>query len=311
MKESNSGTKAIKFNKVKHNYTAYIFVAPFLILLVIFNILLFIWGAKISFTDMQGINPGDYIGWANYAEIFQNKRHMFSDAVRATLVIAFGSLITQVPIAFVLAYILNNVAKKLQGFLRASFFFPVLMSTVGLALLFRMLFNKDTGIVNWLMGLVHLPNSIDWANNSSFTFPLILIVLFWQWMGFHMVYFLASLQSIDNSLFEVAKIDGASQPRILFQIVMPLMRPAFTYVMITSAIGGLMVFDIVFMLFQNLTYGPGGIARTLVGYIIDQSFYQDLRLGYGTAIGWVTFFIILAVSLLQLRFLGLGKSGEE
>ncbi len=303
--------KPIKFNKAKSNYTAFLFIAPFIVLLFTFNILLFIWGAKMSFTDMQGINPGDFIGFANYVEIFKDEQHNFSHAVISTLIIAFGSLITQVPVAFVLAYILNNVPKKMQGFLRASFFFPVLMSSIGLALLFRMLFNKDTGIINWICGLVGLPNKIDWINNSSYTFPLILIVLFWQWMGYHMVYFLASLQSIDNSLFEVAKIDGASAPRVLFQIVMPLMRPAFTFVMVTSAIGGLQVFDIVFMLFPNNTYGPGGIARTLVGHILDQGFYQNLRLGYATSIGWITFFIILAVSLLQLRFLGLGNSGEE
>jgi lactose/L-arabinose transport system permease protein len=136
------------------------------------------------------------------------------------------------------------------------------------------------------------------------------MVAFWQWTGFHMVYFLAQLQTIDPTLYEAARMDGITPAGALFRITLPLMRPAITFVMVTSAIGGLQMFDLVFMLFPNATYGPGGVAMTLLAFIYDQGFSQQFLTSMATAIGWLTFLIIAAVSVLQLRVLGLGKHGE-
>jgi ABC-type sugar transport system permease subunit len=296
-----------KFN-IKDILSSYLLIAPFLVLLIIFNLYVFLSGAAISFTDTEGINQGDFIGPANYIEAFKNI-NLWKSLI-TTFLYTIGSLALQVPVAFILAYILNIIPKKLRGFMRASFFVPVLINGVVIALMFRMLFNKDVGLINWAMGLLHLPNSIDWINDSRMTIPLMIFVTFWQWTGFHIVYLLASLQTIEPALYEVAKLDGASQPRILFQITLPLMRPALTFVMVTAAIGCLKLFDIPFMLFPNGGYGPGYTARTTVAYIYEQAFSQQFRFGYASAIGWILFFIIFIVSLVQLKILKLGKEEE-
>jgi ABC-type sugar transport system permease subunit len=223
----------------------------------------------------------------------------------------FGCLATQVPVAFVLACALNALPfVRIRGLLRAAFFLPVLMNVVVTALLFRMFFNRDQGIINHVLGLIGAPHDVDWLMNSQWAIPLLVAVSFWQWTGFHMVYFLAQLQTVDPSLYEAARLDGVSPLGAVFRITVPLMRPAFTFVLVTSAIGCLQMFDLVFMLFPNAGYGPGGVAKTLVAYIYDQGFSQQFLTGLASAIGWLTFLVIAGVSALQLRVLGLGQHGE-
>lgn len=293
-----------------HSYTPYFFIAPFIIVLLVFNLYSFVRGAWLGMTDAQSINEGSWIGFANYIEIFGDRR--FWESVSITFKYTVFALLTQVPIAFILAYVLNNIASRFRGLFRGIFYIPVLINTIVTSLVWRKLFDKDLGIINWILGLLQLPNNFNWLNESTFCVPLLVIVAFWQWTGYHMVYFLASLQSIDPAIYEVAKLDGASSARTLVQITVPLMRPAITFVMVTAAIGCLSVFDYSFMLWPNSApYGPGQQARALIPYIYDFGWGQQFRIGYAAAAGWVAFGIIMIVSLFQLRFLGLGNADEE
>ncbi|HET6412297.1 MAG TPA: sugar ABC transporter permease [Anaeromyxobacter sp.] len=294
--------------------SAYALIAPFLVLLLVFNVYVFASGLRISLTDAQGINPGEFVGGQNYRDVLWADPLLTVDfyrAIRTTLLYTLGCLATQVPVAFVLAYVLNTIPfPRIRIALRAAFFLPVLINTVVIALLFRMFFNKDQGIINHLLGLLHLPSNTDWLMHSEWALPLLVLVSFWQWTGFHMVYFLAQLQTIDPTLYEAARMDGCTGWHSLLLITLPLLRPAFTFVLVTSAIGGLQMFDLVFMLFPNATYGPGGVAKTLVAFIYDQGFSEQFLTGVASAIGWLTFLLIAAVSMVQLRLLGLGRHGE-
>ncbi len=295
--------------------SAWAMIAPFLIGLIIFNVYVFALGFRMSFTDAQGFDPDvNFIGLRNYKDILYADPLVYKDfyrAIKVTFLYTIGGLVTQVPVAFVLAYVLNTIPFfRIRAVLRAAFFLPCLINTVTIALLFRMFFNRDQGIFNHVLGSLGLPSHTDWLLHSQWAIPLMIAVSFWQWTGFHMVYFLAQLQTIDPTLYEAAKMDGISPSGQLRHITLPLMRPAFTFVMVTSAIGGLQTFDLVFILFPNATFGPGGVAKTLVAFIFDQGWQQDQLIGLASAIGWLTFIIIAAVSALQIRFLGLGKHGE-
>jgi len=288
----------------------YLFILPFFALIIAFNVYVYISGAKLAFTDAQGINPGEYIGLANFKELISDTQE-FWPAIARTFYYTFGCLLTQIPAALVLAVILNStIFGRFRGVLRASFYVPVLMNTVVAALLFRMMFLRDTGMVNWLLGVFGLPSNTNWLYESRLCIPLMIVVSFWQWTGYHMVYLLASLQSIDPVIYEVAKLDGASPLRTLLQITVPLLRPALTFVAVMSAIGGLMQFEYSFMLFPNAGFGPGKRALTGIPYIYYHAFRSDFRLGYATAAGWILFLIILIFSLIQIRFMGLGKADE-
>jgi ABC-type sugar transport system permease subunit len=294
--------------------SAYKIITPFMILLFIFVFWIFIHGFYLALTDAQGINVGEFVGFENFKALLWKDPIAVVDfwrSARITFTYMLGGLITQIPIAFLLAYILNHIPlQRLRVILRASFFFPVLINTVVIALLFRMLFNRDQGIINWVLGMLGFANDTNWLMNSSYAIPVLVIVSFWQWTGFHMVYFLSQLQVISPSIYEAAKIDGASPLRILWRITLPMMRPAITFVVVTSTIGGLQMFDLVFMVFPNAQFGPGGVAKTLVAYIFDEGFSQSFRTGFASAIGWLTFLLIMIVSLIQLKFIGLGKHEE-
>jgi ABC-type sugar transport system permease subunit len=280
----------------------------------VFILYVFASGLHLSLTDAQGLDEGEFVGLQNFKDILWAdplRTVDFYKAVKTTVVYTVGCLATQVPIAFLLAYVLNTIPlPRIRTILRGAFFLPVLINTVVIALLFRMFFNKDQGIINHVLGLLHLPSNTDWLLHSEWAMPLLIIVSFWQWTGFHMVYFLAQLQTVDPTLYEAARMDGSTAWDNLVHITLPAMRPAFTFVMVTSAIGGLQMFDLVFMLFPNATYGPGGVAKTLVAFIYDQGLSQQFLTGVASAIGWLTFLVIAAVSAVQLRLLGLGRHGE-
>ncbi len=295
--------------KFQENVSGYSFMLPFLLGVFIFQIYVFISGFYMSMTDAQGINPGVYIGLKNYTDLIQDIE--FWKAVRNTFYYEIGCLVTQVPVAFILAFILNSLPfKKFQSVLRAAFFVPVLVNTIIAAWIFRQLFNPDQGIINWFLAMVGIQGRIDWLADSSYTIPLLVLVSFWQWTGFHMVYFVSQLQTIDPNLYEAARIDGATPVQIVTRITLPLMRPAFAFVMVTSVVGGLLMFNYLFMIFQAGTYGPGGF-RTMVAFIYDRAFSQQLRLGYASSAGWMTFIIIFMFSLFQIRAIGLGSSHDE
>jgi ABC-type sugar transport system permease subunit len=307
---SNHQHSQLSIPKIYHAMEPYLFVAPMVLMILAFNLYTFFTGGKMSLTDAQGIDPGVWIGLANFKELIFEDPDFWPSLYRS-FSYTIGCLLTQIPVALILAVILNNITERFRGILRASFYVPVLINTVVAALMFRMFFIRDTGVANWLLGILKLPNDINWLYDSNLCIPLMVIVSFWQWTGYHMVYLLASMQSIDPAIYEVAKLDGASPIRTLLQITLPLLRPALTFVIITATIGGIQLFDLPFMLFPNGGYGPGQQAMTAIPFIYYNGFSNNFRLGYSAAAGWIVFLIIFVISLFQLKFLGFGKADEK
>ncbi|MGE5528147.1 MAG: carbohydrate ABC transporter permease [Patescibacteria group bacterium] len=285
------------------------FVAPFLFLLLAFNLYTFASGARMSLTDATGIDPGGWVGLANYKWLFTNTLlPTFLRAMKQTVLFTLGCLLTQIPAAFVLAVILNGVLGRFRGILRASFYVPVLINTALTALLFQMLFNQDSGALNWVLGLFGL-EKVNWLYDGRYTLWVMIAAAFWQWTGYHMVYILAALQVVDPALYEVAKLDGASPLRTMFQITLPYIRPALTFITIMATIGGLQQFEYSFLIFPNAGYGPGRLGMTAVPFVYYKGF-NHLEFGVSAAAGWILFLVILAVSILQLKFLKLGEVGD-
>jgi ABC-type sugar transport system permease subunit len=187
------------------------------------------------------------------------------------------------------------------------------------AWLFQQIFNPDVGTINWVLGLLgllkvnpdtHLIIPVQWLANGSYCVPMLIMVSFWQWTGFHMVYFLSQLQTIDPNLYEAAKIDGATQRQIMTRITLPLMRPAVAFVMVTSLVGGLLVFDIIYILYGAGTgfFGTGDHAKLFMPYIYYHAFdVTPSTIGFSSAAGWLVFVVIAVINIIQIRILGLGS----
>ena len=290
----------------RHPLTPYLFLLPYVVLFLTFSIYPYFVGMQMSFSKMIGFKMGAFVGFKNYTNVLTDNRFWIAAAHSFNFML--GSLVTQVPVAFVLAILLNNVPGKLKGFLRAAFFVPVLISGTVASIIFTMLFRKEFGVVNWLIGVVTgRAVDINWINTPALALPLMLIISFWMWTGYHMVYFLASLQIIEPGLYEAARIDGASWWQQTTRITLPLMRPAFIFVVVTSAIGGLQLFDLPFMLWQGgLSYGPGRAGLMFMTYLYNYAFRTNL-VGHAVAAGWLIFLALVLWTVFQLKVLGINK----
>lgn len=300
--------KQITFSEPgRHPLTPYLFLLPYILLFLIFSIYPYVVGIQMSFSKMIGFKIGSFVGFKHYERVLSDER-FWASAINS-FKFMLGSLATQVPAAFVLAILLNEAPRRLKGFLRAAFFMPVLISGSVASIIFIMLFRREFGIVNWIIGLfTGSPANFNWLMSEALAFPVMWIISFWMWTGFHMVYFLASLQVIDPGLYEAARIDGASWWQQTTRITMPLMRPAFIFVMVTSAIGGLQLFDLPFMIWQQggESYGPGRAGLMFMTYLYNYAFRTNL-VGQASAAGWLIFLALLLWTAFQLKVLGVNK----
>jgi ABC-type sugar transport system permease subunit len=295
--------ESIFFKKgFRESVDAFLFISPFMIGVIIFQLYVFISGFYLSLTDASGgVSVPNFIGFGNYIQLWKEivTGGDFFKAAIITFQFELGCLVTQIPVAFVLAFVLNSLPyKRLQTSLRTAFFIPCLINSIITGWLFTQIFNPDQGFINYFLGVLGLlkvdPNThllipILWAHDKNLVIPILIIVTFWQWTGYHMVYFLSQLQTIDPNLYEAAKIDGASSLQIITKITLPLMRPALAFVMITSMVGGLLVFDIIYIIFPAATgiFGPGDSAKALMPYIYFNAFdTTPARIGLASAAGW-------------------------
>lgn len=286
--------------------TPYLFVLPFFVVFLTFNVFPYVYGLRLAFSDTGAFSVGAFVGLRNFTDIFRDI--YFRKALANTLIYVVLSLVIHVPIAFLMAVVLNSkliVRPRVRAVFRSAFFVPFLLSAAVVGVMFRVLFISEFGAINWLLSLVGVPGR-DWLNNAGLTMTVLMVVATWMYVGYHMVFFLAALQAIDPQLYESAEIDGATPIRRVFSITVPLMLPAIAFVVIRVTIGALQIFELPYMLY-NAQFGPDRSAFFLMSYIYQYGFQYGLR-GYASAAGWVTFVIILAISIAQIRALNRGMS---
>ncbi len=234
---------------------------------------------------------------------------LFWISLRNTLV--FG--IVTVPLSAIPALFLANILNsKIPGmkFYRAVYFLPSIAATVGISLIWQWLYNATIGYINYFLtlgvqfwnGLFATgfdPVQIRWLSESKTALLAIIIVSAWQTMGFNTVLFMAGLQNIPKELYEAATVDGAGRWDKFWRVTLPLLAPTTFFVITTTTIQALQVFEQVFIM-TNPPGSPGTSTLTIVLYLYQNGF-QRFRQGYGAAIAWVLFIVIFAVTLLQFR----------
>jgi len=289
----------------RFSITPYLFVLPYLIIMLTFTVYPFTEGIRLSVMDISGFNEGNYVGLQNFRDVLQDV--IFLRSLWHTVQYLAVSLLVQVPTAFLIAILLNRAPKYLRTTLRAAFFVPVIISGVVAAIIFGNLLNKEFGMINWLLGMVGLPNNTGWTTESRYAMPILIIIGFWLYLGYHTIYLLSGLQTIDPTIYESAMIDGASWRRQQLSITLPLMRPFLTFALITSAIGSMQLFDLPFVLFTNggeaMNYAPS----TLMTYVYSYAF-RKFFIGQAAAAGWIIFILIMLITVIQLKLLGFNRN---
>lgn len=273
-------------------------IAPFLVLFVVFMVYPLFQSAFLSVNQTYGPGTKTFVGGNNFVLLVEDP--LFWKSIRNTLMYAAGSLFIQLPLAFGLALALNSRKLRGRSFYRLIFFSPQLMGLVFVSILGALAFEKRAGLVNRAIAWVTSNPEfleIDWLQ-SHIMATLILISL-WLYVGFNMIYFLAALQNVDQSLIEAAEIDGAGAGSKLVHVILPAVRPVATFVVLLSMIGSLQLFELPYVLLAG-NGGPNNQGLTIVMYLYQNGFEVG-DLGYASAIGWALAFMLIGLALIQIR----------
>lgn len=282
----------------KQRAAGWIYLAPATILIFIMSFLPIIQAVITSFktgssANMQWANPFAY----NYTRMFQDA--VFKRSIGNT----FLYLIIEVPImlvlAILLAQLLNNKHLKFKGLFRTCVFLPCATSLVSYALIFKSLFATQGLINTILVKLGILESNFNFLGTGWSAKIIIIVALIWRWTGYNMVFFLAGLQNIEYSVYEAAKIDGASGWRTFWSITVPLLRPTIVMTTIMSINGTLQLFDES----VNLTKGgPANATITMSHYIYNGSFGEGVaNFGYASAMSVIVFIMVAILAFINLK----------
>ena len=275
--------------------SAWLFLAPSLLLFAVFVVLPVVAAFGISFTSWDLFTPAHFAGLANYRQLlFEDK--LFHKVLGNTAVYVVGTVPVQMILALGVALLLNRGVWG-QNALRVIYFLPVVSSTVAVALIWSWIFNSNFGVLNALLSALGVQDLPGWLNSSKWALPALIIVAIWQGLGYSMVLFLAGLQGIGREAYEAGELDGAVGWKKHWYITLPLLSPTTFFVAIVSLIGSFQVFDLAFVMTQG---GPANATNTIVYYIYQNAF-QFYRMGYASAAAMILFAIILAFTLLQYR----------
>ena len=292
--------------KKKSDYisTIIIFILPSLLFLIVFIVYPIISSFKLSFFKWNGVDPiKDFIGFGNWVELLRDR--IFLKAVSNNFIIVIFSIITQLPIAIILAVFLDKGGKKLRIF-KNAYFLPLLMSTAAIGFLFKYIYDPQFGIFTALLrsiGLESLASGL--LSNPRIALFSTIIVISWQWVPFYMIYFIAALTSIPVELHDAAVVDGATENKYFLKIILPLLKGYIITALITIVVGSLKYFDLVYILTEG---GPIHSTEIMATYMFKSSF-TSFRTGYGATIASAQFIISIFFGLV-LFFMMRRKLGE-
>jgi ABC-type sugar transport system permease subunit len=293
--------------RLQHRYAPYIFVAPFVILFLVFTLYPLIKSVLLSFYITNGPKSQVFVGLDNFRFLWSDPA--FHKAVSNTTFYAVCSVFLQLPLSLGLALLLNNQLVKGRDFFRFSFFSPHLVGQVFVAVLFSVIFVPKFGLLNRVLHAL-FGTAIDtkWLGSPELVMPALVLTSLWMYVGFNMIYFLAALQSVDKELYEAAQVDGAGRIKQFLHVTVPGIRSVAVFVTVLSTIGSFQLFELPYVMLNN-TAGPDNAGLTVVMYLFQNGFVAG-DLGYASAIGWTLTMGVLVISLIQMRLTGTWKKED-
>ena len=266
----------------------YLFILPWFIGFLVFTAGPLIAALGFSFTNWNGVSAMEWIGFENYIQLSQDSR--FWQSLKVTLVFTFFYLILNLIIGFGLALVMNQPVRGIRIF-RTIYYLPAVLSGVAVAVLWAILFHREFGALNWLLGLIGIKR-VGWLVSESWALPSIIIMELWR-VGSTIIIFLAGLQGIPPELYEAAEVDGANRRWRLWSITIPLMSPSIFFVLIVGFINTMQVFTQAYI----MTKGGPNFATYFYSINLYITTFRELRLGYASAQAGVLFVIIFLITL--------------
>lgn len=275
----------------------YLWVLPALLLYGVFKLAPLIGGIWLALLRWDGIEPPQFVGLQNFQRMFEDDK--LGPALLHNFHYAAGTVTGKVVLALFLAVLLNQALRG-RAVYRTLLFVPVVMSFVVVGILWTWLYNDQFGLVNNLLralGLTFL--ALDWLGNPAVALWSLILVDIWKWYGFHMVIFLAGLQTIPLELYDAARVDGASRLRQFTSITLPLLRPVMVVNVALSLMGAFNVFDIPYVMTEG---GPANSTNVLALHMYLQAF-KFYKLGYGAALSYALLLLVSVVAMIQITLM--------
>ncbi|MET0976964.1 MAG: sugar ABC transporter permease [Leifsonia sp.] len=278
----------------RNNRIGWAFVAPFVVVFVMFLIWPLIHGFYLSFTgeSITGAN-GEIIGFANYAEALRDP--IMWRSLLNTLWFTVLSTIPLVVVALVLALLVHQGLPG-QWLWRLSFFMPFLLASTVAAQIWIWMYNPQLGLVNYLLGAVGV-DPVAWLQDPTWAMFAVVIMTTWWTVGFNFLLYLTALQNIPEQQYEASALDGAGRWRQLRSITVPQLGPVTVLIAMLQILASLKVFDQIYVMTNG---GPAGVTRPVVMYIFETGF-TGYRFGYASAIAYIFFALIVIISIGQVR----------
>lgn len=276
----------------------YLFIAPFFVLFAVFGLfpLLFsIWLSLHQWDAAAGLGAMRWVGLANYGYALGDP--WFLRSLGNTLWFALVSGLPQHLVALPLAWFIHSGLRRSRNLVVGAYFLPYITSSVAIALIFTTLLSKDFGVVNALLG-----RPIDWLGDGDWARPAVAFVVFWRYLGWNLVLYLSALQTIDPTLYEAARLDGAGSWRQFRHITLPLLRPMMFFAVTLTLIGNLQLFEEPFIL-VDAESGVAPAVMTTAMFMYRMAF-SDGDFGTASAVSWLLFALIAALGWGNARLFG-------
>ena len=287
----------VPWARLRNLLPGYAMLLPALILLGVFVVAPVAYGLYLSLLRWNGFEPPVFVGLDNYVRLWERDR-IFRQALSNNVVFAVAVVVGKNVLGLFLALLLNQ---RLRGsvLFRTALFLPVTMSFVVIGLLWSWIYNPTFGLLDAGLNAVGLGElSRPWLSDPTTALWAIIAVDIWKWTGFHMVLYLAGLQTIPRELYEAATLDGAGRWRQLFDVTLPMLAPV-TFVNVLLAMNGAFVrnFDLVYVMTGG---GPNNQTEVVLTHMVAEAFRQG-NLGYSAAMGYVLFAIVAVISAVYIR----------
>ncbi|SER51894.1 carbohydrate ABC transporter membrane protein 1, CUT1 family (TC 3.A.1.1.-) [Gracilibacillus ureilyticus] len=301
MNQTNSGIskkvihkKSLLTEKKKEAISGYLYISPFFILFAIFGLFPILFSFYLGFQKWNGLGEMEFVGFQNFKWILTDQ--VFWTSLANTLIMWVLGTIPQLLIGIILAYALNSALIKMKGLFRVSVFMPYVTSTVAVAIVFGVMFNsQEFGLFNVILSWFGV-EAVSWSTSWWGVKIAISTMVFWRWVGYNTIIYLAGLQAIPNELYEAAQIDGATVRQKIQYITIPILRPIIILTVFTSTIGALQLFTEP-LIFIGRTYREEGI--TVVLYLYREAF-TNLSFGPASAAAIILFVIIIILSSINV-----------
>jgi multiple sugar transport system permease protein len=274
------------------------FLLPNFIGFMVFTVFAVGFSLYISLHSWDLFSSPTFVGLKNFVELLRDDPD-FRRVLKNTLYFVVGIVPLGTAVSLALALLCNRTLKGMT-FFRTVLYLPSVSSTIAVGIVWIWLLDPQFGVVNYLLRSIGVANPPNWLGSVAWAKPALILMHIWQYAGYYMVIFLAGLQGIPQQLYEAAVLDGASGWQKFWRITLPLLSPTTFFVFVMKLIGVFNIFEQPFIMTNG---GPSGSTQTIVYYIYSNAF-QWFNMGYASAVAWVLFIIVFAVTYIQFKYQG-------